>query len=103
MRIASDPLPTQWQVTLNDGSILGIWAGVYGEERGHYVFSVVADATDRERYDPSLRITGEVPAQPRRIMFAVARIPVTSVTEIRAAAWADALGRRRTSKPPKAP
>jgi hypothetical protein len=87
VRISSDPLPTQWQVILNDGSVLGVWAGVYGEERDQYVFSVVAEASEAERRDPNVRLTGKLPSKDHRIMFAVARIPIGIVAEIRQTPW----------------
>lgn len=87
MQINSDPLPTQWEVVLNDGSTLGVWAGVYGEEHGHYVFSVVAEVNDTERRDPNVQVTGKLPSSAQRIMFAVARLPVSIVSEIRQSAW----------------
>jgi len=87
VRISSDPLPTQWQVILNDGSVLGVWAGVYGEERDHYIFSVVAEASEAERRDPNVRMTGKLPSSDQRIMFAVARIPIGIVAEIRQTNW----------------
>ncbi len=87
MHINSDPLPTQWEVTLNDGSTLGIWAGVYGEERDHYVFSVVAEVNETERRDPNVQVTGKLPSSSQRIMFAVARLPVGIVSEIKQSAW----------------
>lgn len=87
MRISSDPLPTQWEVTLNDGSTLGVWAGVYGKEHNHYVFSVVAEANDAERRDPNVQVTGTLPSSSQRIMVAVARLPVAIVSDIKQSTW----------------
>lgn len=87
MNIYSDTLPAQWQVILRDGSVLGIWAGAYGEVDGNYVFSILAEATNEEQADPDLMITSRFPRWPERIVFVVARIPIALVANIYTRSW----------------
>lgn len=87
MEILGDPLPRQWRVRLKDGSVIGLWAGSYGETNDHYTFEILAEASPEEQADDQLAISGETPSNPRRFLFTVARIPVDAVAEIDNARW----------------
>jgi hypothetical protein len=87
MKIPGDPLPSQWQVVLKDGSVIGVWADSYGEAQGHYTFEILADASAEEQADDSLVISAETPSNPQRIMFTVARIPIELVANIFSRGW----------------
>lgn len=92
MQIEGDPLPGPWEVVLNDGSVIGIWADAYGEVGDYYVFDVLADATADEQADPDLVITSENPSRPERVTVAVARIPMAIVKEIWTRSWGSSPG-----------
>lgn len=87
MNIPGDPLPTQWQVILKNGSVIGVWADAYGESEGHYTFEILADASPEEQADHALVISSENPTRPERITFTVARIPIDQVTNIFTRSW----------------
>jgi hypothetical protein len=87
MYIPGDPLPTQWQVVLKDGSAICVWAGMYGEEDGYYTFDVLAEASPEEQADSHLVINGHAPANPERIVFTVAKVPVDLVASIWSRDW----------------
>jgi hypothetical protein len=87
MNIPSDTLPTQWQVILKDGSVLGIWAGGHSEADGYYVFEISAEATPDERADPDLVITTQHPTRREEISFIVAKVPVDLVANIWTRSW----------------
>ena len=89
MDVLGDPLPQQWKVTLNDGSVIGVWASAYGQTDEHYTFEVLADASAAEQADGNLVISAETPSNPRRILFVVARIPKIAVRDIMTAGWDD--------------
>lgn len=87
MHIPSDMLPNQWQVVLKDGSVIGVWAGMYGEQDGYYTFDVLAEASTEEQSDENLVITDDNPSRPERIICTVARIPMDLVANIYSRRW----------------
>jgi hypothetical protein len=87
MDVLADPLPRQWRVTLKDGTVIGLWAGSYGESDGHYTFEVMAEAPVDQQTDEDLVISAKTPSKPERFMFVVARIPVDAVRDIETGHW----------------
>ena len=87
MEILADPLPRQWRVVLDDGSVIGVWASAYGETDEHYTFEIMAEASLEEQADEDLVISGETPSNPRRFTFVVAQIPKHRVSDIVTASW----------------
>lgn len=70
----------EWEVLLTSEAVLRIWADGYQEIDGHYDFGILIDAGD-DLPDTAL-VTNRTPADPRRIVVSVARVPVVAVKSI---------------------
>ncbi|MFH9348703.1 hypothetical protein [Kitasatospora sp. NPDC017646] len=75
--------PARWHLTLRDGSLLELWADGYGIEDGAYEFSVLVRATEEEQGKAD--VVAWTPADPRRVMVAVARLATGSVQNVHTA------------------
>jgi hypothetical protein len=72
--------PSRWQVTLSSGESVDVWADSYSEADGFYVFGVVVDV-EKQPADHVL-VSARTPSNPARMVVAVARFPVGSVSDI---------------------
>ncbi|MFF2074261.1 hypothetical protein ACFVXG_05820 [Kitasatospora sp. NPDC058162] len=75
--------PTRWHLTLRDGALLELWADGYRVEDGAYEFSVLVRATAEEQ--AGAEVLARTPADPRRVMVAVARLATASVQDVHTA------------------
>ncbi|MBD0692027.1 hypothetical protein [Streptomyces sp. CBMA123] len=75
--------PTRWHLTLRDGAVLELWADGYGIEDGAYEFSVLVRATEEEQ--GGAEVVARTPADPGRVMVAVARLATASVQDVHTA------------------
>ncbi|WBP85835.1 hypothetical protein [Kitasatospora cathayae] len=80
MELVAAP-PARWHLPLQDGALLELWADEYGVEHGAYEFSVLVRATEQEQAE----IVARTPADPRRVMVVVARLPTGSVQDVHTA------------------
>lgn len=76
-----------WRLEMKSGTSIGIWALGYSEVDGNYVFDVYLEATEAEQKDRDLVITAHTPADPEKVMVAVASIPVDEVEDIHTTSW----------------
>ena len=77
--------PVNWLVTLADGSVVDVWAdsveGLSGtEDQRDYMFGNLMDIAPADQHD--FDITATTPANPSRVVVAVARFPRSSVRHI---------------------
>lgn len=79
MRFLS-PTGGNWRVTLNDGSVLWVWADGYERFGDVYSFGLLIDAEGEA--DESIDITNTTPRNPNRVVVSVLRLPVALVAEI---------------------
>lgn len=84
MRMAAGP-PTRWLVTLQDGSVVAVWAdtvtGLSGpEDDRDYDFGCLMDI-DPEVQD-EFDVIARTPANPSRVEVLVARFPRGAVADI---------------------
>lgn len=84
MQFAAGP-PTRWTLTLQDGSVVMIWAdsaeGMAGpEDTRDYTFATLMDVDVDDQAD--FEILGRTPTNPRRVLVAVARIPRSAVRSV---------------------
>ena len=73
--------PSRWEVTLDDGFVIEVWADGYEKRDDYVVFSALIDA-EREP-DEHVLILGRTPANPFRFDVALVRFPASAVTKIR--------------------
>ena len=78
-------LPSPWVVALRSGAKLVVWAGGFSEYPNEYVFSNVIEAEPEQ--EASLDVPRRLPANPRRVVMVVARIPVDLVESVRFGSW----------------
>ena len=71
---------TRWNVTLNDGTVVVVWADGYQELDGLYSFGVLVDG-EGEVGDEVL-VTNRTPSNPDRLVIALAQFPVSAVAQI---------------------
>lgn len=76
-----------WRVRMKSGQTIGVWAGAVGEDNGNYVFDVYVEATDVEQKENGMVITANTPANPKRVMIAVASIPIEEVEDVEVVDW----------------
>lgn len=74
---------SQWDVTLNDGSVIQVWADGYQEEDGVYSFGVLVDVEGE--VSDGILVTNRTPSNPARVIIALAQFPVSAVAKIRSA------------------
>ncbi|MET9953197.1 hypothetical protein ABZ135_16825 [Streptomyces sp. NPDC006339] len=80
--------PSHWHVRLNSGALAHIWALVYSEEGGDYLFeSLAEDVSPEEQAD--LQMTGKVSPDSTTGMITVARLPTPTVHDIHTATAAN--------------
>ena len=79
MEFAAGP-PGRWFVTLNSGSTLEVWAHVYTEVTGQYLFCAFLSATPEEEQHIEVanpdRVPGSVP------IAVLAKVPAREVASI---------------------
>lgn len=73
-------MPNRWDVTLQDGSKLTIWATAFSIERDEYVFDTLFKATSSEQEE--IEVSAQTPTDPERVMVTAARIPVAIVATV---------------------
>ncbi|MGW2349030.1 hypothetical protein [Actinacidiphila glaucinigra] len=75
--------PSRWHVELVTGQAMELWADGYSHVRGEYVFSNLVRLSVRDQAHAD--VTARTPADPERVMVAVARIAAESVTAVHTA------------------
>ncbi|MFD3570239.1 hypothetical protein [Streptomyces sp. NPDC058667] len=76
--------PSLWHVRLRSGALAHIWALVYSEEEGEYVFEVLADEVSPEE-QAGLEMSGKVSPDSTTGMVTVARLPADDVRDLHTA------------------
>jgi hypothetical protein len=71
----------RWEITLTTGTTVEVWADGFQELDGFYVFGVLVDV-DSEPDRTSVLVLNRTPANPARVIIALARFPVSAVAEI---------------------
>jgi hypothetical protein len=72
--------PGVWRITLNDGTVLRVWADGFQEIDGNYDFGLLIEA-DGDLPDTA-DITNRTPSDPKRVVVSVARLPMQAVRDI---------------------
>ncbi|MFE4355926.1 hypothetical protein [Kitasatospora sp. NPDC056800] len=76
--------PSRWHLALHGGALVELWADGYGVEGGAYVFSSLVRATAEEQ--EQVEVVARTPADDRRVLVAVARVPEAVVQDVHSAA-----------------
>jgi hypothetical protein len=79
MEYAAGP-PSQWLVTLKDGSIIEVWADSYCEQQGRYLFESLVAASPDEQRQVRVTATGRDPAG--KVLILIAQIPAAVVSSV---------------------
>jgi hypothetical protein len=75
--------PSRWRVKLTSGSIVDVWADGFEALEGYFVFTALVDA--ERTPDESILVVNRTPTNPLRLDVALARFPVTEVSDISSA------------------
>ncbi|MBR7831398.1 hypothetical protein KDK95_34155 [Actinospica sp. MGRD01-02] len=79
MEYAAGP-PSQWLLTLKDGSTIEVWADSYCEEQDQFQFESLVEASHEEQRHVKVTATGRQPTS--KVLILVARIPAVLVSSI---------------------
>ena len=71
---------SRWEVTLNDDSVVEVWADGFQELDGFYSYGVLVDAEGD--VGGEVFVTNRTPSNPDRVVTAPARFPLPAVREI---------------------
>jgi len=81
MEFVTDLSP--WDITLQDGGIVRVWATAYCEESGDHVFSALARMPVEDQ--KHVQVLAHTPVDPEQVDVALARIPSDMVAKVRSA------------------
>ncbi|WP_157746995.1 hypothetical protein [Micromonospora rifamycinica] len=101
MRYAAGP-PAHWSIELRSGSVIDLWADAFRMENGHYLFTVLVEASPDELRE--VEVTSRSPSpSPGFVEVLAARIPEADVARVESAPARQAPGGLSIALPDTAP
>ncbi|MFD6565167.1 hypothetical protein [Micromonospora profundi] len=83
MRYAAGP-PSHWNIELSSGAVIDLWADAFRVENGHYLFTVLVEASPDELRE--VEVTSQPPSpSPGFVEVLAAKIPEADVARVESA------------------